>query len=52
MKATASFIRENISQDAWKNVFACSGPNQAHNLTSIVYMNVFSNINTGSGIQL
>ena len=52
MKATASFIRENISQDVLKKVFACSAPNQAHNLTNIFWMNVFSNMNTGSGIQL
>ena len=52
MKATASFIGEKITQDCLKKVFACSGPNQAHNLTNIFCMNVFSNMNPGSGIQL
>ena len=41
-------MRDKITQDAWKKVFACSGPSQAHNLS----MNVFSNMNTGSGTQL
>ena len=34
------------------NVFAFSGPNQAHNLTNMFYMNVLSNMNTGNGFQL
>ena len=34
------------------NVFAFSGPIQAHNLTNMFYMNDLSNMNTGNGIQL
>ena len=55
MKATASIIREKITQDLRclkKLVFACSGPNQARNLTNIFCMNVLSDMNKGSGIQL
>ena len=54
MKATASIIREKITQDlrCLQLVFACSGPNQAHNLTNIFCMNVLANMNKGSGIQL
>ena len=47
------FIQEKITQDLRCLIFlAFSGPSQAHNLTNIVYMNVFSDMNTGSGIQL
>ena len=54
MKATASIIREKITQDlrCLQLVFACSGPNQARNLTNIFCMNVLSDMNKGSGIQL
>ena len=46
MKAMASFIREKITQElrCLQIVFACWGPNQAHNLTNIFHTNAFSNM--------
>ena len=43
---------EKNNSKCLKIVFACSGPNQAHNSTNIFWMNVLSNSNTGNGIQL